>query len=162
MKQLLDANILITDPDSLQFCLPVSEYRFWYCEPNGYNDLALPESDSTESRIFDKYAGYPWELLQDAQKEPAVKRLIQNRQLWLCGEIDVRDFPEEERMQLLADYSYRWEDFSNEAERNQIIAEIYFENYPMDFRYDNKQLKKQKYGRNRTYSNLNHALERVP
>jgi hypothetical protein len=74
--------------------------------------------------------------LRDAQKEPAVKVFILNRQLWLSGEIDVRDFPEEEKMQLLMDYGYRWEDFGNDTDRNQIISEIYFESCPMDFRND--------------------------
>jgi hypothetical protein len=136
MKKLFDKDTHCTDPDSLQFCLPVSEHKFWYCEPNGYNDLLLPKSNSAESRIFDKYAGFPQELLRDAKKETAIKELMLNRQLWLFGEIDVRDFSEEEKTQLLMDYGYRREDFSNEADRNQIISEIYFESYPMDFRND--------------------------
>jgi hypothetical protein len=137
MKKLFDDNILFTDPDSLQFCLPISEHRFWYCEPDGYNDLLLPQSNSSESRIFNRYAGYPQELLQDAKKEAEVKRFTLNRQLWLSGTIDVRDFAEEEKTQLLMDYGYRREDFNHDGEIHQIIAEIYFESCPMDFRNDN-------------------------
>jgi hypothetical protein len=136
MKKIFDKNTCCTDPGSLQFCLPVSDGEFWYCEPNGFNDRLLPGTGSIESLILQKYAGNPQQFLKDAQKDSSVKAFIRDRQLWLSGKIDVKDFSEEEKCELLSDYAYRWEDFSNDSERNQIICEIYFESYPVDFRND--------------------------
>jgi len=52
------------------------------------------------------------------------------------GEIDVADFSQQEQEALLADYGYKWEIFSSDAERNQIICENHFEQYPLDYRND--------------------------
>lgn len=35
----------------------------------------------------------------------------------------------EEQIELLEDYGYTWGSFANDRERNQIICEIYFEEY---------------------------------
>ena len=129
MKKIFDKNTCCTDPDSLQFCLPVSEHEFWYCQPDTGALLSCPE----ESLIHRKYLGNPKKLLEDAKIETAVMAFLQNRQVWLSGEIDVRDFSEEEQRELLSDYGYGWNDFDNDADRNQIICEIYFESFPMDF-----------------------------
>ena len=129
MEKIFDTNIRPTDPDSLQFCLPVSEHEFWYCQPDMGTLLSCP----AESLICRKYLGNPKRLLEDAKIEPVVKAFLQNRQVWLSGEMDVRDFSEEEQHKLLADYGYGWNDFDKDADRNQIICEIYFENFPMDF-----------------------------
>jgi hypothetical protein len=137
MKNIFDPNIRCTDPDTLQFCLPVSGGRFWYCEPNGFNDLLLPESGSKENRIFQKYMGNPQEFLGNARNDTLLKAIILNRNLWLSGEIDVRDFSEEEKWDMLSGIGLSWDDFDNDADRNQIISELYFESYPMDFRNDN-------------------------
>ncbi len=136
MENLLNPNITCTDPDNLQFCLPISEYEFWYCEPNGYNDLLLSDSNSNESQILEKYLGNPKQLLEDAKIDEAVKSFIANRLLWMSGEVDVRYFTQKEKEELLSDYGYSWEDFDNDIERNQIICENYFESNPMDFRND--------------------------
>ncbi|MDR3266211.1 MAG: hypothetical protein LBT24_01390 [Tannerella sp.] len=130
MEKLFDKNIQYTDPDTLQFCLPVSEHEFWYCEPDICNETW------TDSLVYQKYLGYPQKLLEDSQKDNEVKAFLHNRLLWMSGEIDVRDFSEEEKRKLLADYGYKWDDFNNEAERNQIICENYFESNPLDFRND--------------------------
>ena len=42
MKNLLNPGIEFTDPDTLQFCLPLSDKEFWYCEPNCYRSRSLP------------------------------------------------------------------------------------------------------------------------
>ncbi|MDR3265994.1 MAG: hypothetical protein LBT24_00275 [Tannerella sp.] len=129
MKRLFDKNIQCTDPDTLQFCLPVSEHEFWYCEPNIYNE-ALKGNP-----VYQRYLGDPQQLLEDFRKDNEVKAFLHNRLLWMSGEIDVRDFSEEEKRKLLADYGSKWDDF-DAAERNQIICENYFESNPMDFRND--------------------------
>ncbi|GAB6013645.1 hypothetical protein [Viscerimonas tarda] len=136
MKNILNPNIRCTDPDTLQFCLPLSGDKFWYCEPNGFNDRLLPCSGSTESLIFQKYMGNPQKFLEDAGKDAALKAIILNRKLWLSGEIDVGNFLEEEKQEMLSSIGYFLNDFDNDADRNQIIAEVYFESYPMDFRND--------------------------
>ena len=56
--------------------------------------------------------------------------------LWLEGEIDAADFSQQEQETLLADYGYQWEFFASDAERNQIICENQFEQYPYDYRND--------------------------
>lgn len=136
MKNILNPGIRCTDPDALQFCLPLSGNKFWYCEPNGFNDLLLRESGSTENEIIARYAGFPRKLLKDAQSGETLKAFLNNRLLWLCGTIDAEDFSNEEKRGLLSEYGYRWEDFNSNMERNQIICEIYFETNPMDFRND--------------------------
>jgi hypothetical protein len=130
MKRLFDKNIRCTDPDTLQFCLPVSEHEFWYCEPDIYNE-ALKNNP-----VYQKYLSEPQQLMEDSHKDDAVKSFLRNRRLWMSGEIDVRDFSEEEKRKLLADYGYGWDDFDNDSDRNQIICENYFESNPMDFRND--------------------------
>jgi hypothetical protein len=134
MKNIFDENIQCTDPDMLQFCLSISEHKFWYCEPNFYHNAL--SSDTPESRIYIHYSGYPEKMMEAAREDKAVNAFLQNSHLWVCGEIDVRDFRREEQIKLLADYGYRWENFDTEAERNQLVCEIYFETYPMDFRND--------------------------
>jgi hypothetical protein len=134
MRNLFNENIRCTDPDTLQFCLPVSENKFWYCEPNGYNDSLLPYSKTPESRILEKYLGYPQKMLEDAKADAEIKSFVENRRFWLNGTIDVRDFSKEEKREMIESCGVGWNDFNSNAERNQIICEIYFECYPMDFR----------------------------
>ena len=64
MKNLLNPNIQFTDPDTLQFCLPLSDKEFWYCEPNCSHEKLLPESDSNERIVYDILCGYPEDLLE--------------------------------------------------------------------------------------------------
>lgn len=132
MERLTEEHVVITDPDSLQFCQIVSKHEFWFCEPDREALLSYPY----ESLIFEKYEGYPEKFIRDAKKEGAAQSFLENRRLWLSGKIDVRDFSNEEKVELLSDYGYSWEDFISDMERNQIIAEIYFEMNPLDFKND--------------------------
>jgi len=136
MKNLLNPNIQCTDPDNLQFCLKVSNKEFWYCQPNGYYDKLLPESDTVELELLSKYMGHSKNLLEDAEKNVELKAILSNLQLWLTGSIDIDGFNHEEKLELLDDYGYSWDDFSSDAERNQIICENYFEQNLMEFRND--------------------------
>lgn len=136
MERLLNPNIKCTDPDQLQFCLKISDTKFWYSQPNLYHTDLLPDADTPASRIYDKYCGYPDELLQAAQTDNDVRNFVINRRLWMEGEIDVNDFSREEQEELLDDYGYKWSEFTNDAERNQIICENHFEQYALDYRND--------------------------
>lgn len=136
MKQLLSPKIECTDPDQLQFCLKISDTEFWYCQPNIYHNDLLPDADTPASRIYNKYCGYPDELLRAAQTDYEVRNFITDRRLWMEGEIDVHGFTREEQKELLDDYGYKWEDFFADADRNQIICENHFEQYPLDYRND--------------------------
>lgn len=129
MKNLLNPSIQFTDPDTLQFCLPLSDKEFWYCEPNCSHDKLLPESDSTERIIYDMLCGYPEELIRLSSVVAEVKEFISNGQLWCSGYISIDEIDESEQFELLQTYGYSRDSFSTGAERNQIICENYFETY---------------------------------
>ena len=129
MKNLLNPNIQFTDPDTLQFCLPLSDKGFWYCEPNCSHEKLLPESDSNERIVYDILCGYPEDLLQLSSIVAEVKEFISNGRLWCSGNISIDDIDVEEQLELLQAYGYSWDSFSSEAERNQVLCECYFETY---------------------------------
>lgn len=133
MMYLDEQNIKCTDPDNLQFCHKISDKEFWYCEPNTGNIKLLPGADTPERKIYEKYKGSPEVLLRDARIDKTVYAFLTNNELWLSGAIEVDDFTHEEKVELLKDYGYSWDSFSNDAERNQIICENYFEQYPFDY-----------------------------
>lgn len=136
MERLLNPNIKCTDPDQLQFCLKISDTEFWYCQPNLYHTDLLPDANTPASRIYDKYCGYSDQLFRAAQTDNGVRSFITDRKFWLEGEIDVNDFSREEQEKLLDNYGYKWNDFTSDADRNQIICENHFEQYPLDYRND--------------------------
>lgn len=136
MERLLTPDISCTDPDQLQFCLKISETVFWYCEPNTCHCDLLPCAETDSSRIHQRYQGYPAELLCDAHDISEVRKFAMDHILWREGEIDVTDFSRSEQEELLNDYGYKWDDFSTDADRNQIICENHFEQYPLDYRND--------------------------
>lgn len=136
MENILNPEIHCTDPDQLQFCLRISDNEFWYCEPNWYNDKLMLDADNPERRLLLKYMGNPKKLLEDAQTDNEVKALLSDCRLWLHGSSETYDFTEEEKLELLDSYGYTWDSFTKDVERNQIICEFYFEQNPMEFRYD--------------------------
>lgn len=136
MENLLNPAIQCTDPDRLQFCLKISDEEYWYCEPNWYHEKLMPYTCNREQELIETYKGNPKLLLRKAQVDDEVKAFVLDRQLWLCGSSEMSDFEPGEPLQLLKDYGYEWDSFNNDAERNQIICEIYFEQHPMDFRQD--------------------------
>lgn len=97
MKNLLNPDIEFTDPDTLQFCLPLSDKEFWYCEPSCCHDELLPESDSTERIIYDMLCGYSEDLIRLSSVVSEVKEFISNGRLWCSGDISIDDIDEEER-----------------------------------------------------------------
>lgn len=129
MENLLNPSIQFTDPDTLQFCLPISDKEFWYCEPNCCQDKLFPESGSTERIIYDMLCGYPGELIRLSSVVAEVKEFISNGRLWYSGDISIDDIDDKERLELLQAYGYSLDSFSTGAERNQIICESYFETY---------------------------------
>lgn len=133
MENLLNPNIQCTDPDTLQFCLPYSDTEFWYCQVNDTNVKLLPDAETTENLIYDILCGYPKGLLDLSKTVTEVKEFVSNRQFWFTSDIDVTEFDHEEQLELLKNYGYSWNDFSSDAERNQIICECYFEENICDF-----------------------------
>lgn len=133
MNNLLTPNTQCTDPDTLQFCLPISDREFWYCEPNCCHDKLLPESGSVERIIYDTLCGYPKELIRLSSVVIEVEAFISNSKLWRSSNIDIDDLTQEEQLELLDDYGYSWDDFGTDIERNQIICENYFEENYTDF-----------------------------
>lgn len=136
MEQLLDPGIEHTDPDQLQFCLKLSDTKFWYCEPNVYHESLFPGANTSARRLYDKYCGYPEKMLQEAQTDQEVRAFVSDPALWLEGETDAKDFTREEQEELLADYGYEWNFFNSDSSRNQIICENYFEQNATEFRND--------------------------
>lgn len=65
-----------------------------------------------------------------------MRAFVTDRRLWLTGTIDANDFNREEQVELLSDYGYRWEFFATDTDRNHIICENHFEQYPHDYRDD--------------------------
>lgn len=129
MKNLLNLGIEFTNLDTLQFCLPLSDKEFWYCEPNCCHDNLLPESESTERIIYDSLCGYPKELIRLSSVVTEVKEFISNRRFWCSGDISIDDIDEEERLELMQTYGYLRDSLGSDAEWNQIICECYFETY---------------------------------
>lgn len=136
MNRLFTPGIECTDPDSLQFCLRISESEYWYCQPNIYHKDLFTGADTPARHILDRYLGYPDAFLRDMHTDAEVRAFTSDRMLWMEGEIDAADFSQQEQETLLADYGYKWESFASDAERNQIICENHFEQYPLDYRND--------------------------
>ena len=96
----------------------------------------LPCAETESSRIHQRYLGYPTEFLRDAHNVSEVRKFATDNMLWREGEIDVTDFSRSEQEELLKDYGYKWDDFSADIDRNQIICENHFEQYLLDYRND--------------------------
>lgn len=137
MENLMNPAIEYIDPDNLQFCLKLSDEKFWYCQPNDYHEKLFLGVNSTERLIYNTLSGHPEDLIRLSSIVTEVKEFVSDRKLWMTGTIEVDDFAQEEKLELLADYGYNWDDFSSDAERNQIICENHFESYPLDYRNDN-------------------------
>lgn len=133
MENLLDSRTHCTDPDTFQFCLPLSDTEFWYCQVNAFSERLFGEADTMERFIYDTLCGSPGALLDLAGKVSEVKEFVTDRRLWYSTYIEVTDFPHEEQLELLADYGLEWDSFGSEAERNQIVCECYFEENIYDF-----------------------------
>lgn len=129
IENLLNPDIQFTDPDTLQFCLPLSDKEFWYCQPKECHDSLFESSDTIERLIYEQFSGYPKDLLRLSSVVTEVKEFISNGRLWCSGNISIDDIDEEEQLELLRAYGYSWDSFSCEAERNQVICECYFETY---------------------------------
>lgn len=136
MENLLTPNIQYTDPDTLQFCLPLSDTKFWYCQVNDCHKRLMPDAETPESLIYDILCGYPEKLLDLASKVMEVKEFITNHRYWHTGEIDITEFDREEQLELLKDYGYTWNDFTSDIERTQIICECHFEENIREYEND--------------------------
>ncbi|MBF0648714.1 hypothetical protein IR083_07765 [Dysgonomonas sp. GY75] len=129
---LFRSDIAFTDPGTLQFCIVISDTSFWYCEFDQSNFCGVAEGRDLE--LFRKYKGYPEKLIADAKNDPEVLEFIENKSLWISAIIDSDDIDKETEADLFITYGSKPENFAEGAERNQIIAEMYFEVYVDDFR----------------------------
>ena len=136
MDNLLNPDIECTDPDTLQFCLKLSDKEFWYCQPNDYHEKLLPGVDSLERLIYDTLSSCPKDLIRLSSIVTEIKEFVSDRKLWMTGTIDADDFDQAEKQELLTLFGYQWDDFNRDTERNQIICENHFETYPLDYRND--------------------------
>ncbi len=127
MENLLNPNIQYTDPDSLQFCLPLSNTKFWYCQVNDCHERLMPDAETPERLIYDILCGYPKKLLDLASKVKEVKEFIADYHYWHTSEMDDTEYDHAEKLELLNSYGYSWDDFDSDADRNQIICECDFE-----------------------------------
>lgn len=133
MENLLNPHTYCTDPDTLQFCLPISDTEFWYCQVNDFSEKLFGEADTMERFIYDTLCGNPKALHDLAAKVSEVKAFVTDRRLWCTTDIDVTDFSHEEQQELLSDYGLKWDSFNSDRDRNQIICECYFEENIWDF-----------------------------
>lgn len=133
MENLFNPNIQCTDPDTLQFCLPISDTEFWYCQINDTNEDLFFTVQSPKRLIYETLCGYPEILLGLVNTVVEVKELVTKPKYWFSTDINVADFTEEEKNELLRGYGYSWSDFDSDANRNQIICECYFEDNICDF-----------------------------
>jgi len=129
---LFHPDISFTDPNQLQFCIIISDTSFWYCEFDQSNFCGVTQGHDFE--LFRKYKGYPHKLIADAKSDPEVLEFVQNDSLWISTTIDSDDIDKETEADLLTTYGIPIEDFEEGVDRNQIIAEMYFEVYIDDFR----------------------------
>lgn len=53
MNRLFTPGIECTDPDSLQFCLRISDTEYWYCQPNIYHKDLFTGADTPARHILD-------------------------------------------------------------------------------------------------------------
>ena len=133
MENLLNPHTYCTDPDTLQFCLPLSDTEFWYCQANDFSERLFGEADTMERFIYNILRGNPKALHDLATKVSEVKDFATDRRLWYTTHIDVTDFSHEEQLELLSDYGLKWNSFNSDTDRNQIIWECYFEENICDF-----------------------------
>ena len=89
MNRLFTPGIECTDPDSLQFCLRISDTEYWYCQPNIYHKDLLPDADTPAQCILCRYLGYPDDFLRDMHTDAEVRTFASDRMLGMEGEIDV-------------------------------------------------------------------------
>lgn len=131
-NNLFHPKVEFTDPDTLQFCIPQSEARFWYCD---FDQFALHGSATDrDAELFEKYEGHPAELIKDAATDEEVRTFMLNKHLWISTTIDAGDIEEEERKELFDTYGMSADEYEDPQDLNQIIAEMYFETNIDDFR----------------------------
>lgn len=96
----------------------------------------MPDAETIERLIYDILCGYPEKLFDLAGKVIEIKELISNSRYWHTSEMDVTEFDHEEQLELLEGYGYSWNDFTSDAERNQIICECDFEENIREYEND--------------------------
>lgn len=133
MNNLLNPCIECTDPSTLQYCLRLSDKEFWYCQPNDCHDNLFPEVDTIERFFCDFFTTSPKALISLSSTVTEIHDFVSNSNFWYSGNIDVDDFTIDKQLELLNDYGYSWDDFDDDAQRNQIICENYFETYITDY-----------------------------
>jgi len=70
---LLHPDSICTDPDTLQFCLKISDTEYWNTEVG--------------MSLLDSYLGHPSKFLLDAQTSPQVKAVLNKVTIYLPNPI---------------------------------------------------------------------------
>lgn len=131
-NNLLNPEVVCTDPDTLQFCLKLSGHEFWYCE---FDKTILTEiPNSAEHNWYRQYKGEPDRLLHDAMQNSGTMNFLNSRNLWISATIDTNDIDEKERFDLFSSYGIDPEEYTDDTNRYQMIAEMYFESNLFEFR----------------------------
>lgn len=131
-RNILLPEIIFTDPEKLQFCLPISDIGFWFCEFDRQQLRYIP--NSTEHQWYNYYKGNPKKLVDDAKENSVLLMFIEANKLWIRAAIDVRDLKFDEIRSLFKEYDLKIDDYPIGRECNQMIAKMYYETHINEFR----------------------------
>lgn len=115
-------SLICTDPDNLQFCIEVQKGKLY-----DYFQFDKDRNDLTR-KIFDRYSGYPNELIADAKINKGLKEVISEIQNWYNELIDVDTISPEDIKEISSSYGIDKKDYT-EYDFNQLMCEGYFELY---------------------------------
>ncbi len=115
-------SLICTDPDNLQFCIEVQKGKVY-----DYFQFYKDRNDLTR-KIFDRYSGYPNELIADAKINQGLKEVISEIQNWYNELIDVDTISPEDIKEISSSYGIDKKDYT-ENDFNQLMCEGYFELY---------------------------------
>jgi hypothetical protein len=114
--------LICTDPDNLQFCIEVQKGKIY-----DYFQFDKDRNDLTR-KIFDRYSGYPNQLIEDAKKNQGLKDAISEIQNWYNELIDVDTISPEDIKEISSSYGIDKKDYTDN-DYNQLMCEGYFELY---------------------------------
>ena len=114
--------LICTDPDNLQFCMEVIEGKSY-----DYFQFNKDRNDLTR-KIFDRYSGYPNNLIEDIKRNQGLKDAIDDFRNWHNELIVIDTIDEEDVEEIESSYGINKIDYT-ENDYNQLICEGYFELY---------------------------------
>ncbi|MBR6517613.1 MAG: hypothetical protein IKT40_12350 [Bacilli bacterium] len=118
----MDINKLqFTDPDQLQFCIEIEkgkEYRYFQ-----FNK----DRNGLTKKLFDRYSGYPNQLIQDYHNNQGIKLILDDARNWFEKKINIEDISKEDIKDIISISGLNKNNFQNIDDYNQLIIEEYFE-----------------------------------